>query len=72
MTQVQSIQQMAKNMLTSQSTEQLIDAFDATETANDAATFEVRGWLMEELESRNPVAFETWLESNEASPKRFY
>ena len=32
----------------------------------------VRGWLMDELEKRNPVAFSCWLESNEPSPRKFF
>jgi hypothetical protein len=32
----------------------------------------VRGWLMDELEKRDRAAFDNWLESNEASPRKFY
>jgi len=32
----------------------------------------VRGWLMDELEKRDRAAFDCWLESNEASPRKFF
>ena len=32
----------------------------------------VRGWLMDELESRNQEAFDAWIDSCEDSPERFF
>lgn len=53
----------ARAMLSRLSTERLIKEFDMTE--NLAASFEtsmVRGWIMDELEKRNPTAFDKWLD----------
>ena len=53
----------ARAMLSRLSLEQLIKEFDMTE--NLAASFEVsmvRGWIMDELEKRNPTAFDKWLD----------
>lgn len=47
--------------------EELVDAFAATETDDDESIPTVRGWLMDELERRNPAAFGAWLDSAEAS-----
>lgn len=53
----------ARAMLSRLSLEQLIKEFDMTE--NLAVSFEtsmVRGWIMYELEKRNPTAFDKWLD----------
>jgi hypothetical protein len=52
--------------------EKLILSFELTESNNDENIPTVRGWLMDELEERNPEAFEKWLDSCEASPRRFF
>lgn len=53
----------ARAMLSRLSLEQLIKEFDMTEDM--PASFEtsmVRGWIMNELEKRNPTAFDKWLD----------
>lgn len=53
----------ARSMLSRLSLEQLIKEFDMTEGM--PASFElsmVRGWIMDELEKRNPTAFDKWLD----------
>lgn len=53
----------ARAMLSRLSLEQLIKEFDMTEDL--AASFEtsmVRGWIMDELEKRNPTVFDKWLD----------
>lgn len=53
----------ARAMLSRLSLEQLIKEFDMTEDM--PASFEVsmiRGWIMDELEKRNPTAFDKWLD----------
>lgn len=32
----------------------------------------VRGWLLDELERRDPEAFNAWMDGNEASPRKFF
>lgn len=53
----------ARAMLSRLTLEQLIKEFDMTEDM--PAGFElsmVRGWIMDELEKRNPTAFDEWLD----------
>lgn len=53
----------ARSMLSRLSLEQLIKEFDMTEGM--PASFElsmVRGWIMDELEKRNPTAYDKWLD----------
>lgn len=47
-----------KNM----STTKLIEVFIETGSNNDSHIPTVRGWIMDELEARNPEAFDAWLE----------
>jgi len=53
-------------------TVQLIEAFEATDTRNDAEMPTVRGWMMDELERRNPEAFEAWMMGDATIPARKY
>jgi len=62
----------ARKIISMQSLDKLIEQFELTETNNDPYIPTVRGWLMDELESRNPDAFDTWLESEEDSPRKFF
>lgn len=60
-------------LIQSRTTYELIADFDATDDMPPTPELPiVRGWLMDELEKRNPVAFSCWLESNEASPRIFF
>lgn len=56
------------------STEQLCYDFAATETMDitDTAVPMVRGWLMDELETRDADAFDAWVFSDETFPHAFY
>lgn len=56
----------AKAMIKAKTTRQLIDTFVLTHNNNDPNIYTVRGWLMDELESRNPEAFEAWLLSDDS------
>lgn len=62
----------ARKIISMQSLDKLIEQFELTETNNDPYIPTVRGWLMDELESRDPDAFDTWLESEEDSPRKFF
>lgn len=59
----------AKEMLSNATLGDLLDQWELTTENNDPAIYEVRGWLMDELESRNPEAFNAWLESETADDK---
>lgn len=53
----------ARTMLSRLSTEQLIKEFDMTEDIPISLELSmVRGWIMDELEKRNPEAFDKWLD----------
>jgi hypothetical protein len=68
----------ATAIVASKTTTELIEMFEETNYRQSAKTddFEavamVRGWIMDQLEARNPQAFEAWLDSTEDSPARFY
>lgn len=60
-------------LIKARTTYELIADFEATDDMQMTEELSiVRGWLMDELERRNPVAFSCWLESNEASPRKFF
>lgn len=42
--------------------DQLLNAFESTEYLNTPETPIVRGWLMDEIESRNAEGFNAWLD----------
>ena len=53
----------ARAMLSRLSIEQLIKEFDMTEAIPISLELSmVRGWIMDELEKRNPEVFEKWLD----------
>lgn len=58
-----TVTKKARDMLSRLSTERLIKEFDMTEDM--PASFElsmVRGWIMDELEKRDPTAYDKWLD----------
>lgn len=55
--------EQAKKILEKYSTADLCDLFAKTETRPyNKALATVRGWIMDEIEKRNPQGFEKWLE----------
>ena len=56
------------------STKQLLELWELTESMERSPELPVvRGWLMDELEARDPEGFEAWMDSedNAASPEQF-
>jgi len=53
----------AREMISKQSLEQLLTQWELTSVINDENIPTVRGWLMDELQKRNPEAFDKWLDS---------
>lgn len=51
----------AKAMIAARSTKSLIEDFILTGTTDDVNIPTVRGWIMDELEARNPDAFAAWI-----------
>lgn len=62
----------ARQRIAAQNTAQLLDLFDFTEIMNDQNIPTVRGWIMDELEKRNPEAFDAWMDSEDNTPRRFF
>jgi hypothetical protein len=53
----------AREMISNLTLPELIDEWELTSNINTAEIHIVRGWLMDELEKRNPAAFDKWLDS---------
>ena len=56
------------------STKKLLELWDLTENMKHSQELAiVRGWLMDELEARDPEGFDAWMDSedNAASPAQF-
>ena len=62
----------ARYLISTLKLEDLIEQFEMTETINDKDIYTVRGWLMDELEKRNPEAYERWLDGYTESPREYY
>ncbi len=62
----------ARRMISLRNTEALVADFEATETNNDPHISIVRGWIMDELEARDPEAFDAWIDAFVDSPRRFF
>lgn len=58
-------EQKAREMLANATLGDLLDEWELTTNSNDPEIATVRGWLMDELESRNPEAFDKWLDQDE-------
>lgn len=54
-----------KEMLSNATLADLLEEWELTSKINDPEIATVRGWLMDELESRNPEAFNAWLDQDE-------
>lgn len=61
-TMTKNAEKKARAMLSRLSTERLIKEFDMTEDISGIETSMVRGWIMDELEKRNPTAYDEWLD----------
>lgn len=52
--------------------EVLIESFEATDSMRNPEIPTVREWMMNEMERRNPEAFENWLMDEKCPPARQY
>ena len=60
------------NLFSQLSTEKLIESWELT-AANTAANIStVRGWIMDEMEKRNPEAFNAWMEADAHAQARAF
>lgn len=55
----------ARKMIAKLPLPKLLDQWELTSKVNDPNVYIVRGWLMDELEKRNPEAFDKWIDSEE-------
>lgn len=62
MTTITKVPEKAQKMLRERSTRNLITDFLLTNYKSDPEIYTVRGWIMDELERRNPEAYSTWLD----------
>lgn len=60
----------AREMLANSTLGDLLDEWELTSNINDPKIAIVRGWLMDELESRNPEAFNAWLDQDAPEDNR--
>jgi len=59
----------ALEMLKGYSLGKLCDLWDLTENMNGPDVSTVRGWLMDEIASRNPDGFDSWLDQDTPEDK---
>lgn len=55
---------MARETLKNASLAKLLDLWELTDTLNGPQVPTVRGWLIDEIERRNPDGFDAWLDQN--------
>lgn len=65
-------EQKARKMIEGLSLEKIIEQFEMTELIDTEEISIVRGWYMDELEKRNPEAFDKWIDAYTESPREFY
>ena len=55
---------IARKAIAGETTEKLIELWELTTNNDNPETPTVRGWLMDEIEKRNPEGFEAWLDTD--------
>ena len=61
-----------KVIIGAETTKSLCEMFDQTEKEPETeSVFMVRGWIMDELKSRNAKAFDKWIEFD-GSPTKYF
>lgn len=58
-------EKQARELLSNATLADLLEEWELTSKISDPEIATVRGWLMDELESRNPEAFNAWLDLDE-------
>ena len=62
----------ARKMIAGLSVKSLVEQFELTEVIEDESISMVRGWLMDELEKRDPKAFDKWMDDYADSPRAYF
>lgn len=65
-------EQKARAVLAAKSTAELIKIFEQTTERKGQGVYMLRGWLMDEIEKRDPAGFNAWLERYAADNALFY
>ena len=65
-------EEIARRAVASLTTEEIVKQFELTELSNAPEISIVRGWYMDELEKRNPAAFDKWIDAYTESPREFF
>lgn len=60
-------EEVARMKIAKRKTIDLIRDFILSGYVNDSCIYIVRGWIMDELEKRNPEAFEAWIEDERST-----
>lgn len=66
-TELTTLEARALALITPMTTTQLVDAWETMDTPaalRRSETSTIRGWIMDELERRNPAAFTRWLDES--------
>lgn len=66
---IKMLESIAKKNLEDRTLEQLVDMFEETAKIDEDGIYDVRGWLMDEIEKRNPKGFDEWLDLEEPEDK---
>lgn len=66
---IKMLELIAKKNLEGRTLEQLVDMFEETAKIDEDGIYDVRGWLMDEIEKRNPKGFDEWLDLEEPEDK---
>jgi hypothetical protein len=66
----------ARRMIAALPISQLVESFELTSGRHGEEIPTVRGWLLDELEKRDPAAFETWMLDDDPqvadSPRNYF
>lgn len=64
---------VARAIVAARRTPDLVRDFEITEALPMTPELPtVRGWIMDELEHRDPAAFAAWIDSNDDSPREYF
>ena len=61
---IRMFERRARDLLSNAQLTDLLDEWEMMANWRSPEVSQVRGWLMDELEKRNPEAFNAWLQSN--------
>lgn len=63
----------ARALIAARKTSDLVADFELTDKLEMSVEVAMtRGWLMDELEKRDSVAFEAWVDSDDESPREYF